>query len=160
MTTKTDINELARQLREASITDRECRERGDGPSDEWSDAASIENILLILNALEVAQDEVEKRKNHAIFVRDSWEENTELKNRIAELEASQPVVSEWRVINSRHPAHHADVLIYCTESDEQMVGYRFSDTEFAYAVDESGTVIVCEPSHWMPTPAAPALQDE
>lgn len=202
MTTNTDINELARQLREAagevspqnidsaqavSDTDGyiECPHcsgegavnleadycnydelpigvqfygigTGVGAAERYFRAASPNNITVILDALEAAQQYAKSRdeENQGLMLTVG-----RLRVEREQLEASQPVVPEWRAINSRHPAHHADVLIYCTESDEQMVGYRFSDTEFAYAVDENGTVIVCEPSHWMPTPAAPALQE-
>lgn len=80
----TDINKLAQKLREAAITDRECRNRGDGPSDEWSDAASTENILLILDALE---REISMREMNLAI-------KTNMAARIAELEASQPVVPD------------------------------------------------------------------
>ncbi|PHI31072.1 DUF551 domain-containing protein [Budvicia aquatica] len=69
----------------------------------------------------------------------------------------QPVATGWISVADHLPELDTDVQIYCLDSGEQMVAYRFSDTGFSYATTEGGSVIACEPTHWMELPAAPEV---
>ncbi|HFI5662620.1 TPA: DUF551 domain-containing protein, partial [Klebsiella michiganensis] len=52
-----------------------------------------------------------------------------------------------------------DVVVYCSDTEEQFVAYHNCNGYFHYATYEKkgeGYVdIVCNPTHWMPLPAAP-----
>ncbi|MDM2973273.1 DUF551 domain-containing protein [Citrobacter sp. CK198] len=64
----------------------------------------------------------------------------------------------WIPISDRMPDRDAEVQVYCADTKEQMVGYmERNGTEgwFRFASLPNGGGIYCNPTHWMPLPAAP-----
>ncbi|WP_244587208.1 DUF551 domain-containing protein [Escherichia coli] len=47
-----------------------------------------------------------------------------------------------------------DVLVYCSDTKEQMVGFHKGKGLFQFFY-MNGVEGVCEPSHWMPLPEPP-----
>lgn len=90
MTTNTDIKELAKKLREVAQSEINIQTIL-GPVDKFFDKFSPEELLSVLDALEAAQKNSARWFNafhKAVSVGARYEE------RIAELEASQPVVPD------------------------------------------------------------------
>ena len=60
------------------------------------------------------------------------------------------------------PNNTDDVLLYCSDTNEQMIGFRISskglEHRFGVEIDVGGFCIrlVCRPTHWMPLPEPPA----
>ncbi|MGV3815876.1 DUF551 domain-containing protein [Citrobacter freundii] len=80
--------------------------------------------------------------------------------RAAMLQAgNSPVIPDcWIPVSERMPERDVDVQIYCADKKEQMVGYmERNETEgwFRFASLPNGGGVYCQPTHWMPLPAAP-----
>ncbi|HBN0638234.1 TPA: ead/Ea22-like family protein [Escherichia coli] len=90
------------------------------------------------------------------------------KKRIAELEAepvsqtcklnepsgnSPGTPDSWISCSVRMPSEE-DVLVYCSDTKEQMVGFHKGKGLFQFFY-MNGVEGVCEPSHWMPLPEPP-----
>lgn len=90
------------------------------------------------------------------------------KKRIAELEA-EPVSQTYKLneLSGNYPAtpdswiscsermpNEEDVLVYCSDTKEQMVGFHKGKGLFQFFY-MNGVEGVCEPSHWMPLPEPP-----
>ncbi|EAM9143536.1 DUF551 domain-containing protein [Salmonella enterica subsp. enterica serovar Meleagridis] len=88
--------------------------------------------------------------------------------RIAELEAelvsqtyklnklsgnSPATPDSWISCSERMP-NEEDVLVYCSDTKEQMVGFHKGKGLFQFFY-MNGVEGVCEPSHWMPLPEPP-----
>lgn len=61
-------------------------------------------------------------------------------------------------VSERMPERDVDVQVYCADKKEQMVGYmERNETEgwFRFASLPNGGGVYCNPTHWMPLPAAP-----
>lgn len=77
--------------------------------------------------------------------------------RAAMLQGAEPVQG-WIPCSERMPEHDVDVQVYCHDKKEQMVGYlerNENEDWFRFATWRSGDGIYCQPTHWMPLPAAP-----
>ncbi|HAL1965693.1 TPA: DUF551 domain-containing protein [Escherichia coli] len=59
----------------------------------------------------------------------------------------------WISCSDRMP-NEEDVLVYCSDTKEQMVGFHKGKGLFQFFY-MNGVEGVCEPSHWMPTPEPP-----
>ncbi|EPO4915891.1 DUF551 domain-containing protein [Citrobacter koseri] len=75
------------------------------------------------------------------------------------LAGNSPVIPDgWIPVSERVPDRYAEVLVYCADTKEQMVGYmERNGTEgwFRFASLPNGGGIYCNPTHWMPLPATP-----
>nr|WP_311271621.1 ead/Ea22-like family protein [Escherichia coli] len=88
--------------------------------------------------------------------------------RIAELEAepvsqtcklnepscNSPVIPDGWISCSEQMPNEEDVLVYCSDTKEQMVGFHKGKGLFQFFY-MNGVEGVCEPSHWMPIPEPP-----
>lgn len=59
----------------------------------------------------------------------------------------------WISCSDRMP-NEEDVLVYCSDTKEQMVGFHKGKGLFQFFY-MNGVEGVCEPSHWMPLPETP-----
>jgi hypothetical protein len=75
------------------------------------------------------------------------------------LESNSPVIPDgWVACSERMPEREIDVQVYCSDKKEQMVGYmerNERDGYFRFSSLPNGVGIYCQPTHWMPLPAAP-----
>lgn len=68
------------------------------------------------------------------------------------------IISGWIPVSERMPEREVDVQVYCPDKKEQMVAYlerNELDGYFRFATWRTGDGIYCQPTHWMPLPAAP-----
>lgn len=68
------------------------------------------------------------------------------------------VADRWIPVSERMPEREVDVQVYCPDKKEQMVAYlerNELDGYFRFATWRTGDGIYCQPTHWMPLPAAP-----
>ena len=75
---------------------------------------------------------------------------------ITPLYTAQPVPvtpDGWISCSERMP-NEEDVLVYCSDTKEQMVGFHKGKGLFQFFY-MNGVEGVCEPSHWMPLPEPP-----
>lgn len=70
------------------------------------------------------------------------------------LASNYPVTPDgWISCSERMPSEE-DVLVYCSDTKEQMVGFHKGKGLFQFFY-MNGVEGVCEPSHWMPLPEPP-----
>lgn len=73
---------------------------------------------------------------------------------IAELKDTRKAQGEWQRLRDwvacveRLPADKRDVMVYCADSDEHMVGSSIGDGLFLFATSRNGEKVVCRPTHW------------
>ncbi|EIX9605513.1 DUF551 domain-containing protein [Klebsiella pneumoniae] len=68
------------------------------------------------------------------------------------------VPGKWIPVSEQMPDREVDVQVYCPDKKEQMVAYlERNELEgyFRFATWRTGDGIYCQPTHWMPLPAAP-----
>ncbi|END0957925.1 DUF551 domain-containing protein [Escherichia coli] len=71
-----------------------------------------------------------------------------------EAAGNSPVTPDgWISCSDRMP-NEEDVLVYCSDTKEQMVGFHKGKGLFQFFY-MNGVEGVCEPSHWMPLPEPP-----
>lgn len=74
--------------------------------------------------------------------------------KLNELSGNSPVTPDgWISCSDRMP-NEEDVLVYCSDTKEQMVGFHKGKGLFQFFY-MNGVEVVCEPSHWMPLPEPP-----
>ncbi|EHG9340702.1 DUF551 domain-containing protein [Salmonella enterica] len=64
----------------------------------------------------------------------------------------------WVPVSDRMPERDVDVQVYCADKKEQMVAYmerNEAEGWFRFASLPNGGGVYCNPTHWMPLPAAP-----
>ncbi|EOW6509985.1 DUF551 domain-containing protein, partial [Escherichia coli] len=102
------------------------------------------------------------------YVDDMREKLESAEKRIAELEAkpvsqtyklnemsgNSPVTPSGWISCSEQMPNEEDVLVYCSDTKEQMVGFHKGKGLFQFFY-MNGVEGVCEPSHWMPLPEPP-----
>ena len=71
-----------------------------------------------------------------------------LRNSMPPAQRQRAQMGEWIPVSERLPADSRDVLVYCSDTDEHMVGSSMGCGRFAFAFSERGTRICCTPSHW------------
>lgn len=88
--------------------------------------------------------------------------------RAAMLQGAEPVTTAyklpegWVACSERLPEREIDVQVFCSDKKEQMVGYmerNERDGYFRFASLPNGGGVYCQPTHWMPLPAAPQQED-
>lgn len=67
---------------------------------------------------------------------------------------SLPVTPDGWISCSERMPNEEDVLVYCSDTKEQMVGFHKGKGLFQFFY-MNGVEGVCEPSHWMPLPEPP-----
>ncbi|EJU4350724.1 ead/Ea22-like family protein [Escherichia coli] len=131
---------------------------------------------------EVVQALLDERERNQQYIKSRDQENKEIaltvgrlrveleaaKKRIAELEAepvsqtyklnelsgNSPVTPDGWISCSERMPNEEDVLVYCSDTKEQMVGFHKGKGLFQFFY-MNGVEGVCEPSHWMPLPEPP-----
>ncbi|EEW1467829.1 TPA: ead/Ea22-like family protein [Escherichia coli] len=131
---------------------------------------------------EVVQALLDERERNQQYIKRRDQENEEIaltvgklrveleaaKKRIAELEAepvsqtyklhepsgNSPVIPDGWISCSEQMPNEEDVLVYCSDTKEQMVGFHKGKGLFQFFY-MNGVEGVCEPSHWMPIPEPP-----
>lgn len=74
--------------------------------------------------------------------------------KLNKLSGNSPVTPDgWISCSDRMP-NEEDVLVYCSDTKEQMVGFHKGKGLFQFFY-MNGVEGVCEPSHWMPLPEPP-----
>ncbi|MGP4207277.1 DUF551 domain-containing protein, partial [Escherichia coli] len=70
----------------------------------------------------------------------------------------EKTLTRWPVFvdhfSSERMPSEEDVLVYCSDTKEQMVGFHKGKGLFQFFY-MNGVEGVCEPSHWMPLPEPP-----
>ncbi|EKM6757500.1 DUF551 domain-containing protein [Escherichia coli] len=67
---------------------------------------------------------------------------------------NSPVIPDGWISCSEWMPNEEDVLVYCSDTKEQMVGFHKGKGLFQFFY-MNGVEGVCEPSHWMPLPEPP-----
>uniref|UniRef100_UPI000669A677 DUF551 domain-containing protein n=1 Tax=Escherichia coli TaxID=562 RepID=UPI000669A677 len=65
-----------------------------------------------------------------------------------------PVTPDGWISCSERMPNEEDVLVYCSDTKEMMVGFHKGKGLFQFFY-MNGVEGVCEPSHWMPLPEPP-----
>lgn len=89
---------------------------------------------------------------HGVIVQAAWFVKASLEQNA--LSGNYPVTPDgWISCSERMPSEE-DVLVYCSDTKEQMVGFHKGKGLFQFFY-MNGVEGVCEPSHWMPLPEPP-----
>ncbi|MFL4379771.1 ead/Ea22-like family protein [Escherichia coli] len=71
-----------------------------------------------------------------------------------DVNGNYPVTPDGWISCSERMPNEEDVLVYCSDTKEQMVGFHKGKGLFQFFY-MNGVEGVCEPSHWMPLPEPP-----
>ncbi|HBU6504219.1 TPA: DUF551 domain-containing protein [Escherichia coli] len=71
-----------------------------------------------------------------------------------DVNSNSPVTPDGLISCSERMPSEEDVLVYCSDTKEQMVGFHKGKGLFQFFY-MNGVEGVCEPSHWMPLPEPP-----
>lgn len=71
-----------------------------------------------------------------------------------DVNGNYPVTPDGWISCSEQMPNEEDVLVYCSDTKEQMVGFHKGKGLFQFFY-MNGVEGVCEPSHWMPLPEPP-----
>ncbi len=74
--------------------------------------------------------------------------------KLNELSGNSPATPDGWISCSERMPNEEDVLVYCSDTKEQMVGFHKGKGLFQFFY-MNGVEGVCEPSHWMPLPDPP-----
>nr|WP_088542705.1 DUF551 domain-containing protein [Escherichia coli] len=74
--------------------------------------------------------------------------------KLHEPSGNSPVIPDGWISCSEQMPNEEDVLVYCSDTKEQMVGFHKGKGLFQFFY-MNGVEGVCEPSHWMPIPEPP-----
>ena len=78
--------------------------------------------------------------------------------KLNELSGNSPVTPDGWISCSERMPNEEDVLVYCSDTKEQMVGFHKGKGLFQFFY-MNGVEGVCEPSHWMPLPEPPQEEE-
>lgn len=108
---------------------------------EWTGNPDIDNAIIMLDRIDTLEscddDRIEAVK--AVLRR---------------LAGNYPVIPDSWISCSERMPNEEDVLVYCSDTKEQMVGFHKGKGLFQFFY-MNGVEGVCEPSHWMPLPEPP-----
>lgn len=71
-----------------------------------------------------------------------------------DVNGNSPVIPDGWISCSERMPNEEDVLVYCSDTKEKMVGFHKGKGLFQFFY-MNGVEGVCEPSHWMPLPEPP-----
>ncbi|QMG60390.1 ead/Ea22-like family protein [Escherichia coli] len=111
---------------------------------EFIAAANPATVLALLGELEAAKKRIAELE--AEPVSQTYKLN--------ELSGNSPVTPDGWISCSERMPNEEDVLVYCSDTKEQMVGFYKGKGLFQFFY-MNGVEGVCEPSHWMPLPEPP-----
>ncbi|MGC0652096.1 ead/Ea22-like family protein [Escherichia coli] len=111
---------------------------------EFIAAANPATVLALLDELETAKKRIAELE--AEPVSQTYKLN--------ELSGNYPVTPDGWISCSERMPNEEDVLVYCSDTKEQMVGFHKGKGLFQFFY-MNGVEGVCEPSHWMPLPEPP-----
>ncbi|HCB2552710.1 ead/Ea22-like family protein [Escherichia coli] len=115
---------------------------------EFIAAANPATVLALLDELETAKKRIAELE--AEPVSQTYNLN--------ELSGNSPVTPDSWISCSERMPNEEDVLVYCSDTKEQMVGFHKGKGLFQFFY-MNGVEGVCEPSHWMPLPEPPRLKE-
>ncbi|MCY6468879.1 DUF551 domain-containing protein [Escherichia coli] len=78
--------------------------------------------------------------------------------KLNKLSGNSPATPDSWISCSERMPNEEDVLVYCSDTKEQMVGFHKGKGLFQFFY-MNGVEGVCEPSHWMPLPEPPRLKE-
>ncbi|NUD36344.1 ead/Ea22-like family protein [Escherichia coli] len=107
-----------------------------------------EDIALTVGKLRVELEAAEKR------IAELEAEPVSQTYKLNELSGNSPVTPDGWISCSERMPNEEDVLVYCSDTKEQMVGFHKGKGLFQFFY-MNGVEGVCEPSHWMPLPEPP-----
>ncbi|HGC4859522.1 TPA: DUF551 domain-containing protein [Escherichia coli] len=96
--------------------------------------------------------EADLRWIHGVIVQAAWFVKASLEQNA--LSGNSPVTPDSWISCSERMPNEEDVLVYCSDTKEQMVGFHKGKGLFQFFY-MNGVEGVCEPSHWMPLPEPP-----
>ncbi|HHZ5447853.1 TPA: DUF551 domain-containing protein, partial [Escherichia coli] len=125
-----------------------------------------EDIALTVGKLRVELEEAksklnEQREYYEGVIADGGKRIAELEAKpvsqtykLNEMSGNSPVIPDGWISCSEWMPNEEDVLVYCSDTKEQMVGFHKGKGLFQFFY-MNGVEVVCEPSHWMPLPEPP-----
>lgn len=111
---------------------------------EFIAAANPATVLALLDELETAKKRIAEQEAEPVS-------QTYKLNKLSGNSSVTP--DGWISCSERMPSEE-DVLVYCSDTKEQMVGFHKGKGLFQFFY-MNGVEGVCEPSHWMPLPEPP-----
>ncbi|EFJ3301706.1 DUF551 domain-containing protein [Escherichia coli] len=108
---------------------------------EWTGNPDIDNAIIMLDRI----DTLESCDDDRIDA---------IKAVLRRLAGNYPVTPDGWISCSERMPNEEDVLVYCSDTKEQMVGFHKGKGLFQFFY-MNGVEGVCEPSHWMPLPEPP-----
>lgn len=108
---------------------------------EWTGNPDIDNAIIMLDRIDTAESYDDDRIEAVKAV-------------LRRLAGNSPVTPDGWISCSERMPNEEDVLVYCSDTKEQMVGFHKGKGLFQFFY-MNGVEGVCEPSHWMPLPEPP-----
>ncbi|RRB42208.1 DUF551 domain-containing protein [Escherichia coli] len=108
---------------------------------EWTGNPDIDNAIIMLDRIDTLENCDDDRIEAVKAV-------------LRRLAGNYPVIPDGWISCSERMPNEEDVLVYCSDTKEQMVGFHKGKGLFQFFY-MNGVEGVCEPSHWMPLPEPP-----
>lgn len=108
---------------------------------EWTGNPDIDNAIIMLDRIDTLENCDDDRIEAVKAV-------------LRRLAGNYPVTPDGWIRCSERMPNEEDVLVYCSDTKEQMVGFHKGKGLFQFFY-MNGVEGVCEPSHWMPLPEPP-----
>ncbi len=108
---------------------------------EWTGNPDIDNAIIMLDRIDTLENCDDDRIEAVKAV-------------LRRLAGNYPVIPDGWISCSERMPNEEDVLVYCSDTKEMMVGFHKGKGLFQFFY-MNGVEGVCEPSHWMPLPEPP-----